>query len=202
MEKTSSVQMSANGTTDTNGGCPSRDAAPVFRPAGRMKGSGAPRPTPRPLRVAVGPSEAFNRDAPTDVTVSVRDAAPENQEAKAELVRNLSPRQVLAAQMLAQGWRGIEVAKALNMSEETVSRWRQRPEFQALMRQLLQETIDATRLGIVSLCAESILHLRGLIRSLDNDTSLKAITLILSRVGPVLGVIGAEAARPPDAARR
>ena len=143
-----------------------------------------------------------NGVALTDAPVPVRETAPEAQGAKPFLVRNLSPRQVLAAQMLAQGRRGIEVAKALSVSEETVSRWRQRPEFQALMRELLQETIDATRLGIVSLCAESILHLRGLIRSIDNDTSLKAITLVLGKVAPVLGVIGAEPARPPEAGRR
>ena len=199
MERTCSVQMSASGTADNSHVVPKRDDAPVLRPTERIKGSGTPRPTPRAQRVAVEPYGAFNRDAPTDVTVSVRDAAPETQEAKSFLVRNLSPRQVLAAQMLAQGRRGIEVAKALNVSEETVSRWRQRPEFQALMRELLRETIDATRLGIVSLCAESVLHLRGLIRSFDNDTSLKAITLVLGKVGPVLGVIGTELRRsPPD----
>lgn len=198
VEKTCGVQMSANGTPDNSRIGPKRDGAPVSRPAGRMKGTETPRPTPRALHVAAGQSGAPNWDVPTVVTVPVRDAAPETQEAKSFLVRNLSPRQVLAAQMLAQGRRGIEVAKALNLSEETVSRWRQRPEFQALMRQLLQETIDATRLGIVSLCAESIEHLRGLVRSFNDETSLKAITLILSRVGPVLGVIGASSLPPPD----
>jgi hypothetical protein len=130
--------------------------------------------------------------ARADFPVPARETAQDAQEAKAELVRSLAPRQVLAAQMLAQGRRGIEAAKALNVSEETVSRWRQRPEFQALMREMLQQTVDATRLGLVSLCAESIEHLRGLVRSFDNKTSLAAITLVLAKAAPVLGVIGAE----------
>ena len=112
------------------------------------------------------------------------------------VVEGLRPRQVIAANLLVQGRRGKDVAAALGVSAETVSRWRQRPEFQALMHRLLPETIDTTRLGIVSLCAESIEHLRGLLRSLDDATALKAITLILSRVAPVLSVIGAEIRQP------
>jgi hypothetical protein len=46
--------------------------------------------------------------------------------------------------------------------------------------------------------AESIDHLRGLLRAFDDATALKAITLILSKAAPVLGVIGAELRRPSD----
>ena len=66
------------------------------------------------------------------------------------------------------------------------------------MHTLLQESIDSTKLGIVALCSESVEHLRGLIRSFSDATALKAITLILNKVGPVLGVVGAELRRPSD----
>jgi hypothetical protein len=114
------------------------------------------------------------------------------------LMEGVSPRQVLAARMLIEGRLGKDVAAEIGVSPETISRWRHRPEFEALMRELLRDTVDATRLGLVSLCSESIVHLRGLVRSFNNDTSLKAITLILGKVGPVLGVIGAELRRPPE----
>jgi hypothetical protein len=84
----------------------------------------------------------------------------------------------------------------VGVSPETISRWRQQTAFQGLMHRLLQETVDAAKLGLVSLCAESILHLRGLIQSFSDDTSLKAITLVLGKVGPVLGVIGTEVRQP------
>jgi Homeodomain-like domain len=113
-------------------------------------------------------------------------------------VEGLRPRQVLAASLLVQGRRGKDVAAALGVSAETVSRWRQLPEFQALMHRLLQETIDTARLGIVALCAESIEHLRGLIRSFDDDKAMNAIALVLGKAAPVLGVIGTELRRPPD----
>lgn len=191
MAKTRSVQMSASGNPNNSTNHPNLGACAKAssRHSGHMEGVGRAERT-RPLRGAVG--------SPTPSTaVTLTGTAPEAREAKAELVRCLSPRQVLAVQMLAQGRRGIEVAKALNLTEETVSRWRQRPEFQALMRDLLQETIETTRLGMVSLSAESIEHLRGLVRSFNDQTALKAISLVLGKVGPVLGVIGAEAAKPP-----
>ena len=112
-------------------------------------------------------------------------------------VEGLRPRQVIAASLLVQGRRGKDIAAALGVSAETVSRWRQQPEFQAFMHRLLQETIDRTKLGLVSLCAESIDCMRGLLRTLNDDTTLKAVALILGKVGPVLGVIGAEVRQTP-----
>ena len=60
------------------------------------------------------------------------------------------------------------------------------------MRELLHDTVEATKFGIVSLAAESILHLRGMINGFDNRESLKAITLVMNKVAPVLGIIGNE----------
>ena len=114
------------------------------------------------------------------------------------VVDGLRPRQVLAASLLVQGRRGKDVAGALGVSAETVSRWRQLPAFEALMHRMLLETIDTAKVGMVSLCAESVEHLRGLLHSFSDKTVLKAITLILNKVGPVLGVVGTELRRPSD----
>ena len=43
---------------------------------------------------------------------------------------------------------------------------------------------------------ESIDHLRGLVRSFSDETSPRAITLVLGKVGPVLNVVGSELRRP------
>jgi len=66
-----------------------------------------------------------------------------------------------------------------------------------LTHDLLMQSVDAARMGLVSLCAESVDHLRGLVRSFHDGTSLKAITLILTKAGPVLGLANAELRRPP-----
>ena len=108
------------------------------------------------------------------------------------VVAGLRPKQVLAAMMLVQGRMAKEVAGHLHVSPETVSRWRVQPAFQLLIRELLQESIDATKLGLVSLFVESIVHLRGLMNAFDDDRAIKAISLLLSKAGPVLAAMSME----------
>ena len=157
---------------------------------------GTHHPSPNSVDIPLARSEASDPANDTGSVDAEVPAASAVAKSTAVVVRELAPRQVRAAMLLVEGRRGTEVAKALNVAPETISRWRRRPEFQALTRELLQETVEATRLGIVSLCAESIDHLRGLVRSFNDDTSLKAITLVLGKVGPVLSVVGAELRQP------
>jgi hypothetical protein len=112
------------------------------------------------------------------------------------VVPGLRPKQVKAAMMLVQGRMAKEVAVFVGVSPETVSRWRVQPAFQLLIRELLQESIDATKLGLVSLFAESIVQLRGLIQGFDEQNALKAINLLFNKAGPVLAAINAEVQRP------
>lgn len=184
MAKAVTVHSSANGSGQ---GGPMRHrrrlpATTVSRPAKRSAGASTVQTGGKPAGVVVAPSKAFNPASNSRSAEAAIPTANVMPETTAVVVRELSPRHVRAATLLVQGRQGKEVAIALNVAEETISRWRHRPEFQALMRQLLQETVDATRLGIVSLCAESIDHLRGLVRSFNDDTSLKAITLVLGKV--------------------
>lgn len=148
--------------------------------------------------VVVASSKAHDSTEETSAYGDVLMIPVVNDRRKSSLVvvDGLRPRQVLAATCLVQGRRGKDVAAALGVSAKTVSRWRQLPEFQGLMHRLLQETIDTTKLGMVALYAESIEPLRGLIRSFDDGTAMKAITLVLGKVGPVLDVIGAELRQP------
>ena len=92
----------------------------------------------------------------------------------------------------------------LNVAPETVSRWRAQPEFQTLIRDMLQESIEATQFGLVSLFSESIVHLRGLMAGFDDDRALRAINLLYTKAGPVLGAINSEVSRalPPNPASR
>jgi transposase-like protein len=187
-----SVQTSARSNDGDGRRAPRRSprAKAISRPAKRANASGTGHPSLSELGVAVeGPWDpADDADAEDHViSTAVATTLPS--------VIGRRPKQVLAAMMLVQGQQAKQVAATLGIAPETLSRWRHRPEFEALMRELLQDTVDATRLGLVSLCAESIVHLRGLVRSFSDDTALKAITLVLGKVGPVLGVIGNELRR-------
>ncbi len=57
--------------------------------------------------------------------------------------RKLKESQVVAATMLVSGQSGASVAEKLGVTPETVSRWRQQPEFEAFCNQMLNDTATA-----------------------------------------------------------
>ena len=80
--------------------------------------------------------------------------------------KKLNPKQVLAAEMLGQGYRQKEVAERLNLRGETISRWTTLEPFReatdAASRCLLDEiTVDTVKL--INKCHEAIL------KALEND---------------------------------
>lgn len=112
------------------------------------------------------------------------------------VVPGLRPKQVQAAMMLVQGRMAKDVAVFVGVSPETVSRWRTQPAFQLLIRELLQESIDTTKLGLVSLFAESIQRLGQVMFNLDDEMALKGINLLFTKAGPLLAAMNAEVQRP------
>ena len=132
-----------------------------------------------------------------DYIKAVGPAIPVTKTVALPVVAGLRPKQVLAAMKLVEGRMAKEVAWYLHVSPETVSRWRSEPAFQLLIQDLLRESIDATKLGLLSLFSESIVHLRQIMSVINDDaTQLKAISLLFSKAGPVLAAISAEVHRP------
>ena len=92
----------------------------------------------------------------------------------------LPPRQIDAAVLLIGGMIAKDVAQALGVSQETVSRWRARQDFQDVMQALLQERYAATRMAMVSLAQDAVEELRCLIHGSNDMTRLRAIELVLN----------------------
>ena len=63
----------------------------------------------------------------------------------------LNENQLLAIPLVAQGVSGKNVAKKIQVTEETVSRWKKLPEFQAEVNALLKECRDETQHKLRSL---------------------------------------------------
>jgi len=196
----SNLQMSANGSERTLAATQPRGphAKPLSSAAKRRRGVGTCHPSLKRANIAVAASTRRGRmkddhavcdSHPMSVATY---AADDGQAPTSVVVRELAPRQVRAAVMLVEGRRGKDVAEALNVSEESVSRWRHRPEFEALMRELLQQHVDAVQLGMISLTSEAITHLHHLFNSFSDQTSLRACALVLGKVSPVLNVVRSE----------
>jgi hypothetical protein len=103
--------------------------------------------------------------------------------------RALHPRQMDAAALLVGGMLVKNVAQALGVAEETVTRWKRRPDFQAAMKSMLQERLAATQMAMVSLCQDAVEELRCLIHGSNDMTRLRAIELVLGTVSRGLSVV-------------
>ncbi len=56
----------------------------------------------------------------------------------------LSDQQREGARLAAAGWRGVDIADHLGVAQETVSRWRQKPEYIAAVEAILSEARSET----------------------------------------------------------
>ena len=88
----------------------------------------------------------------------------------------LNNNQLIAVQLVAQGKTGKFISEHLNVAEETISRWRRKPEFIASVNVILNQLRDSTQQKM-----RNILHLslEVLERELMNENSTKNINLAL-----------------------
>lgn len=57
----------------------------------------------------------------------------------------LNSNQLIAVQLIAQGKTGKSISEHLNVAEETISRWRKKPEFIASANRILNQLRDSTQ---------------------------------------------------------
>ena len=88
----------------------------------------------------------------------------------------LNQNQLLAIPLVAQGVSGKNVAQKIQVTEETVSRWKKLPEFQAEVNALLKECRDETQHKLRSLVNTALEVIKD---ELENSNSDQRITIAL-----------------------
>jgi len=88
----------------------------------------------------------------------------------------LNQNQLLAIPLVAQGVSGKNVAKKIQVTEETISRWKKLPEFQAEVNSLLKECRDDTQHKLRSLVN---LALEVVKDELENKNSDQRVSIAL-----------------------
>ena len=68
----------------------------------------------------------------------------------------LKENQIIATQKVAMGLTNRQIAKELNVAEETICRWKQTPEFQAGVNAILLECRDNTKQQLRNLLTNSL----------------------------------------------
>ena len=88
----------------------------------------------------------------------------------------LKENQLLAIPLVAQGVSGKEIAKQLTVAEETVSRWKQLPAFQAGVNAILLECRDNAKQRLRNLLTNSLDLLE---EEMNNSESRHRVTIAL-----------------------
>jgi transposase-like protein len=92
----------------------------------------------------------------------------------------LSPRQRIAAAALIAAPSVAQAASAANVTERTLYRWLELPEFRALVSQLESRIINSTVHSLVNIQQEAIDIVSDLSRHSDNDSvKLRAAKVLL-----------------------
>ena len=88
----------------------------------------------------------------------------------------LNNNQLIAVQLVAQGKTVKFISQHLNVAEETISRWRKKPEFIASVNVVLNQLRDATQQKMRNIL---FLSLEILEKELNKENSLVKINLAL-----------------------
>jgi hypothetical protein len=83
------------------------------------------------------------------------------------------------ASLVLLGKRNNQIARALGVSSKTVRLWLRHPEVQETIRELEAELHGSTERLLASLCRESIIRMRKIIRHGEGKLALRAIELLL-----------------------
>lgn len=97
---------------------------------------------------------------------------------------NLNETQHQAIVMLASGKTGAAVADALGVRKETVSRWRQLPEFRAGLNEVIEEVRESTRHRLTAMVEKALEVIEADLQTIDDPVRRsRAAFKILQLVG-------------------
>ena len=88
----------------------------------------------------------------------------------------LKENQIIATQKVAMGLTNRQIAKELNVAEETICRWKQTPEFQAGVNAILLECRDNAKQRLRNLLTNSLVFLE---EEMNNPESRHRVNIAL-----------------------
>lgn len=96
----------------------------------------------------------------------------------------LNPNQMQAAKLLSQGLKSCEVATEVSVTPQTISEWKKKPEFEAMINWLTMESLESARSKLQHATTDAVDALLELSNANDApETRRKAALDILRLTG-------------------
>jgi len=100
------------------------------------------------------------------------------------MIETLTPQQIQAALMLAEGRRTSDITYDLKISESTLYRWKKKRDFKELINNMMRDELAETRFRLAHLADASVSALWDLVARSSNDyTRLQAAIHVLKLSG-------------------
>jgi hypothetical protein len=93
----------------------------------------------------------------------------------------LSAKQRIAVQLIAQGWPRGRIADELDIDPGTISRWRHEPKFCQLLDTLMDHCEQETLLTLRGMKFAAVERLAALMESPEPRIALKAVEIVLAK---------------------
>ncbi len=106
-------------------------------------------------------------------------AKPEERRTK---VNNLTSKQVKALPLMAQGMSGVDVAKEVGVTPQTVSEWKQSPDFAAALNGLKMEYLEGAKCLLQQSPSKAVQTLIDLMENSESEETRRKAALDILRL--------------------
>jgi len=97
-------------------------------------------------------------------------------------MNKLTSKQLKALPLMAQGMSGVDVAKEVNVAAQTVSGWKNDPEFMATLNQLKMEALEGARCQLNQSPSKAVQTLLNLMENSSNEETRRKAALDILRL--------------------
>jgi len=97
--------------------------------------------------------------------------------------QKLTPKQLKAAILYAEGLKGTDIAKSISVTPQTISEWKNNPAFKAEINKLKWDALCSARDRIQGLAGDAVDSIQELLKAENEEVRRKACRDVFELIG-------------------